>query len=287
MMQESAAIAGTVTPVHTGHACRHNHDFHQEQAAKPACKCQRLFWPRRIHALVGLWLGLFLAMHLGICVTGLNPANYQHNVDRIDALVAIIPAISLLAVFLPFAFQAGSGLFLLKKEGVKYNVQKCNRGGKLRFFTQRMSGLVILAFVVLHVATLHQWGLHLLYRLTRWSAFSRYESGGLFVSHNAAFSSTVSGLSLTFSGLFPKLLILLFTLVAIWAAAFHIGNGFWSGGIIWKVPGAKMSNPNWGRLCVAVEIALAVLGTIAWWAFTVNAPARELAVSCMRMIASR
>ena len=111
----------------------------------------------------------------------------------IQGTLAHLPGFTLVAIFLPLLFQAASGLYLLRKHGLKYSVKKCNRGGKLRFFLQRATGLAILAFAAFHVGTLHAWGLHAVYQATHLTALSRYANGGLFQAGGAAFRSTVEG----------------------------------------------------------------------------------------------
>ena len=54
-------------------------------------------------------------------------------------------------VFLPLATLVPFGLYLLFKAGLRYNVKKCKRGGKLRFFLQRVSAVVILGFIAFHL----------------------------------------------------------------------------------------------------------------------------------------
>jgi succinate dehydrogenase / fumarate reductase cytochrome b subunit len=255
-------------------ACKHHFEM-----VKPACKCQRLLWPRRIHALVGLALTCFLVVHFAICVTGLNPDFYQRTVDGVDGALAHLPGFVLIAIFLPFAVQIFGGLWLLKKEGLGY-IKKCNRGGKLRYFLQRLSSLVILLFAAIHVATLHEWGLHLVYRFTQCGALARYSDSGLFHPRGAAFQSTVVGFLQTWTAGSPGNLmnsgIALLGLISVWAVAYHVANGAWSGGIVWKLAGTKVSKPLWACFCLLVGMVLATLGSLAWYAFTWSEPAKAV-----------
>jgi succinate dehydrogenase / fumarate reductase cytochrome b subunit len=276
-MTVEAVASGTSQPEQNvaAHICRH----HPAQAERPACACQRLFWPRRIHALTGALLICFLLVHFSVCITGLHPSSYQHSVDSIGAMLVHLPGLVLLTIFLPLIAQASTGLFLLKKEGMRYNVKKCNRGGKLRFFSQRISALVILGFVVMHVGVLHQWGFHLLYRLTHAPFLSRYAGSGLFQSHQTAFASTAlafrealgSGSSATAGNWCMMFLLLL----GVWATAFHAANGAWTGGIIWKLTD-RSTTSRWSGFCLLLGILLMLTGTVAWYAFTFSAHARAV-----------
>jgi succinate dehydrogenase/fumarate reductase cytochrome b subunit len=258
MMESSTSQPNALPPAGAPSSTAYNHPLLQARAAvQPGCKCQRLLWPRRIHALLGLTFTLFLLLHLCIAAMGVDPSFYQRTVDWAEHLRRRLPGVELLFVFAPFAAQAGIGLYLLWHEGMKYNVKKCNRGGKLRFFLQRVSALVILAFVLFHVATMHRWG------------------GGLFQPQGHAFESTVLGLGLATSAPM-SLLLSAFTLLALLATAFHAANGAWSGGIVWKLPGKTIREHLWAALCVWIGLSLALLGCIAFYAFTLSARAAAI-----------
>jgi succinate dehydrogenase / fumarate reductase cytochrome b subunit len=162
-------------------------------------------------------------------------------------LLQRVSAAATVAIALPLLFQFASGLYLLRKHGMKYSVKKCNRGGKLRFFLQRASGLTILAFTLFHAGTLH---------------------GGRFRHGAEAFRSTVEGFNGFGGG------VAIFCLLGVWAAAFHAANGAWSGGIIWNVAATPESKRRWGYVCAAIGVVLIGLGTVAWCAFTLSAAAR-------------
>lgn len=226
---------------HPGSGCKHHPDL--QTAPRPACACQGLLRPRRMHAIGGLWIACFLLVHLSIGVTGLSPLAYRRSTD----LLQRVSAAATVAIALPLLFQFASGLYLLRKHGMKYSVKKCNRGGKLRFFLQRASGLTILAFTLFHAGTLH---------------------GGRFRHGAEAFRSTVEGFNGFGGG------VAIFCLLGVWAAAFHAANGAWSGGIIWNVAATPESKRRWGYVCAAIGVVLIGLGTVAWCAFTLSAAAR-------------
>ncbi len=239
------------------------------------CSCQGLLPMRRLHALIGLWMGCFLCVHLAVSLTGWSPSTYRGAVDAIQGALAHVPGFALLAIFLPLAGQAVSGLYLLRKEGLKYSVKKCNRGGKLRFFLQRVTGPAILVFALFHVGSLHPWGLHAIYRVTHLSALASYAAGGLFQPGPAAFRSTVEGFGGFHGGpAAGNLMLAMACLLGIWAAAFHAANGAWSGGVIWGLARTSQSNRRLKYVCTALGAVLLATGTLAWYAFTLSASAR-------------
>lgn len=265
-------------PNHHGAVYHHDPAFALHAPPK-VCTCQRLVWPRRLHALAGLMVMLFLVVHLGACAFGISPGNYASTVGSLEALIGMAPAVFLSAIFLPLLFQAGSGLYLLNHHGMKFNVNKCHRGGRVRFFLQRLTAILLLAFLVLHVATLHVWGLHAMYRLAHFSSLGRYAAGGLF-QPGAAYNSTVLGIRTAWNPGAPgnplNLAFSVFTLIGALAAAFHAGNGIWSGGIVWKLAPTPARRVLLGSVAILGVVFFSAAGIIAWYAFTFSGPARLL-----------
>jgi hypothetical protein len=128
---------------------------------------------------------------------------------------------------------------------------------------------------------LHAWGLHLLYRVTHWDALTRYTATGLFHSEDA-FASTVQGFSSLWSAgsmAHGANVIGMFLLLGgIWAAAFHVANGAWSGALLWKILPTPKSKQFWRVICFILGIALAGAGSLAWYAFTL-APSAVLTLA--------
>ena len=108
-----------------------------------ACTCRHRWCPRRIHAFLGLFLGVFVAAHLAVALTGLWPERYQNAVTRIHALGPVLPVIELTAIFVPLIVQTLYGLRMLMKVGMAYRTDKKSRGGDLRFFLQRVSAVIL------------------------------------------------------------------------------------------------------------------------------------------------
>ena len=151
----------------------------------------------------------------------------------------------------------------------------------MRFFLQRWTALVVLGVITVHFLTMHAWGLHLLYRVTHWQGLARYAAGGLFHSGDA-FASTVRGFtSLWRAGSMAQganLVAMFFMLGGIWVTAFHVANGAWSGASLWKVVSTPESKQLWRITCIALGIALAGVGSLAWYWFTL-APSAHLVLA--------
>jgi succinate dehydrogenase hydrophobic anchor subunit len=233
--------------------CTH-HPLLQVHRAQPGCKCGNLRPPRKLHALTGLWLALFVNLHLAICVTGMRPRRYQSVVALLHRVLACFPVAMPLLILLPLLLQSGSGLYLLVKEGLKYDLKRCDRGGKLRFLLQRYSGLAILAFLVVHVGSMHGW---------------RLPSSSSGILGGAAFAFTASAFQ-PWNSPVANLITIMLLLTGILGVIFHVTNGAWSGAILWKAIATPQSKLRWSYLCALAGIVLMTMGTVAWYAFTLS-----------------
>jgi len=251
---DALPAAGSISPTAYNHPL-----LHAQAAAKPGCKCGVLRPPRKLHAAVGLWLAFFVAVHFVIGLTAVNPVRYELITGWLHRSPAALPGVVLLLVLLPMLVQAAGGIFLIVKEGVKYDVKRCDRGGNLRYFLQRWSGLAMLAFLLPHIVILRGWA-HALVGSTLSSA-GLPESGGfgytLLALHpwsSAAANSAMIGL----------------LLAGVLGTVFHIANGAWSGFVLWKVVSTDRGKAWLNLASLAAGIALALVGSIAWYAFSLR-----------------
>ncbi len=100
----------------------------------------------------------------------------------------------------------------------------------------------------------------------------------MFKAHNQAFQSTVGGIHLFFNYDQPwgpgNVLVMAFYLLGVWSATFHFANGLWTSAIAWGLTVTANAQRRWGHVCLGFGIALTIVGTIAWGAFTI-APAAQ------------
>lgn len=206
--------------------------------------CHVVFWPRRIHALGGAAFAVFLCLHLLVNATAWNDALFRGNIGFIRTAHEILPWLIGAAIFLPLFNQLVTGLYLLYKSGLGYKADACTRGTTpRRYFLQRISAVVLAAFVLAHLGFLHNWGFHA-------------------VPHdaNAAALAGYDGARVLFGGHWWS--IPLFCL-GIAAAAYHIANGAISGARVWGMFSSPAANLAWRHACLAVGIALATAGLLA------------------------
>lgn len=231
------------TPAHPA-ACGCDH--HPGQNGDHRCACRALRTPRRLHAAGGALFGLFAIVHFGVNATGGHPKTFARLVGTIHAMIDAVPGLTIAFVFLPLLMQIGSGLYLLYKDGLRYRPKGCNRGSTPRFFLQRATAIIVLAFVCLHLGTLHGWGLHPVPR-TATGALAGYDPTHIFPAFGWAGA--------------------LAFLLAVWSLSFHLANGAISGAHVWGVVSSDAGKRGWRRICATFGAFAALTSTTAWLAF--------------------
>ena len=238
-----------------------------EGAGSGTCKCQRMRWIRRTHSACGLIFGAFLVEHMFATALGLRPGLFEPYMCGVHAVIRQTPWLEVL-VFLPLVTLVPFGLYLLAKAGLRYNVKKCKRGGKLRFFLQRVSAVVILAFIAFHLLSLRNWG--------PWS--TGMEAAKSAVATTAADSTTTAFTTsfrqiwdfLPSAGALPmRFAAIVFYLLGTAAAIYHFTNGLWTGAIAWGLTPSDYSQRQSLWACTAFGIILMLLGALGWFAFIV------------------
>lgn len=219
-----------------------------DKAEGQGCKCSKLMPFRRWHSAMGLVFGLFVVMHLGVLATAVSPSRFDQNAAAMHTLADGVPLVKWLGVIAPMLVIAASGTYLLWKHGMRYEVKKCHRGGKARFFLQRVAGVVVLGFLVVHLADitagLDGWGAGVPYD------FRRIQE----VIGKGPRSVGIQGLYLA----------------GIMAMSYHFANGLWTGAIAWKLADDSRRRGTWGWCCMAIGGLIAGVGVIAWVAFAMK-----------------
>ena len=271
---ETATATMDETPATGAAACGCGHHAAESAASQQAegtaaslCKCQKLLWIRRTHSACGLIFGLFLVEHLAATALGLRPELFEPYMRGVHAAVRQTPWLEIL-VFFPLAMLIPFGLFLLAKAGLRYHVKKCKRGGKLRFFLQRVSAVVILAFIAFHLLTLRNWG--------PWSAATEATRDAVSTPGHAATTAlaTAAGQIWAFlpaAASSVRFVVTAFYLLGTAAAVYHFANGLWTGGIAWGFTPSDGAQQRSIRACTVLGIMLLMLGTLGWFALVVAA----------------
>lgn len=220
-------------------------------------------------------LGVYLLIHLSIGFLGFWPGRYQAVIEFLYQHRTTLLIAEVAFILVPLAVHIGYGLRFLFQEGISLPEEKHHYGSARRFYWQRISAIVLLAFILFHVGTLHEVGLSQVYRFTHWSALERYAPGGLFDPAHA-YDSTVSSVRTFWNVQQPwypgNVLVMGFYLAAVIAAVYHLANGVSTAAMVWHV--TEDDSPAAASLwewCMVGGFLLALLGAGAWLAFTLAA----------------
>ena len=117
------------------------------------------FLLRRLHSLSGILpLGAFLCYHLFETLSALSgPAAYDEMVSRVNALLPrpFFYALELVTIILPLAYHALYGVWVAVTG--RPNVGRYAYAGNWGYLTQRITGVIALLFLLVHVGTLRTW----------------------------------------------------------------------------------------------------------------------------------
>lgn len=214
----------------------------------PAAKQEFLL--RRLHSLAGLIpVGAFLIFHLVTNASILlnNPQRdfYQQQVDKIHAFGPLLVPLEFLFIFLPLAFHAGLGVKMWLQS--KPNTSHYPYWGNIRYTLQRVTGVIALLFILIHLYQMHWLG----GLLPRGGYFEAERASGTtawVLQHYAAWAGPVY-------------------LIGILSAVFHFANGIWTSLITWGITVGPNAQRKAGYVCAAFGLALAVAGTGSLYGF--------------------
>jgi succinate dehydrogenase/fumarate reductase cytochrome b subunit len=241
------------------------------EEAEQECNCSGRC-PRHYLAIIGFVLVAFVVLHLTVNMLGLWPARFQAAVNHIHGLGTALPVLEIGLIFIPLTIHVAFGLRTLRREKLKFGVEKHHHGSDLRQWLQRVTAVILLAFLAFHLATMHRWGLHLVFRLTHWPSLERYAAGGLF-EPSRAFASVRDGLGNFWSaasGHPANLLIAQFYLLGIAAAVYHLANGVATGSEVLGLTRTPAAQQRLWRICLVAAPLLLLAGMAAWYAFALT-----------------
>jgi succinate dehydrogenase/fumarate reductase cytochrome b subunit len=224
------------------------------------CACGGHACPRRYLAATGFILGAFLVLHLAVNALGRWPTLFQAAVNRVHGLGGMPPVLEIGLVLIPLAIHVTLGLRTLRRQKLKLDAYGHHHGSHVRYWLQRVTAVILLAFLAFHFATMHRWGLHLVYQITRWPALDRFAAAGLF-EPSSAFASAQIGLANGWSTApaHPaNLLIAQLYLLAIAAGVYHLTNGMATGAEVLGFVQTREQNERLRSVCVAAGFVLAL-----------------------------
>jgi succinate dehydrogenase / fumarate reductase cytochrome b subunit len=192
------------------------------------------FLLRRLHSLVGLLpVGAFLIFHLwensqsrlgaehynGVVVASLQGMNY-------------LALIEIFVIALPLLFHAGYGLVIAA--AARPELHRYPYARNWLYTLQRVSGIGILLFLLLHVGLTRLWGL----------------------VEPAARSDLYGHMQ----GLLTQPWMLAAYLSGLLLAVFHLANGLWAMGLVWGITTSARAQRLSGYACAGIGVILAAMG---------------------------
>ncbi len=204
------------------------------------------FLMRRIHSLLGLIpVGAFLAFHMWENSQAWKGAAHYNEVVEKIANMNLVLLFEVFGIALPILFHAIYGIVIWasgKSNTIRYGFLH-----NWMFLFQRVSGFVILAFVLFHVGQ------------TRLQA--------------ALHADVQSDLFGHMQGLLESPVIFAVYVLGTAISALHLGNGLWTMGISWGLTTTPRSQRISFATFMVVAAALIALGVRSLLGFVVNDPA--------------
>jgi succinate dehydrogenase / fumarate reductase, cytochrome b subunit len=202
------------------------------------------FLLRRLHSLTGILFGAYVIGHLLLNATlvegyreGAGQTVYQKQVDFIHSL-PLLRAALFVFVFLPIAYHTIYGLWLTYM--AQPNINQYPYTKNVFYLFQRVSALVLVAFILFHVTAMRGWWAQSL-------AFNPHDATRTTISHLSAS---------WFIGWFVYP-------VGILAACYHLAYGFWTAAISWGIAVSAGAQRRWGWVCAGIFVILFVCGMVA------------------------
>jgi succinate dehydrogenase / fumarate reductase, cytochrome b subunit len=204
----------------------------------------RPFFLSRLHSLTGILFGGYVIIHLLITATlvegyreGAGETVFQKQVDRIHA-IPFLAVSTWLFIFLPILFHTVCGLWLTYTG--RPNINQYPYTKNIFYVVQRVSAVLLVAFIVFHVTAMRGW----------WAASLKFDP-------SQATETVVNHLNVSWLiGWFVYPL-------GIVAACYHLANGFWTAAISWGLTVSAAAQRRWGWICVALFLFTLACGMTA------------------------
>ena len=193
------------------------------------------FLLRRLHSLTGLVFGGYLIVHLLVNATIAQGGTvYQQQVDKIHSL-PLLPVIEWTFIYLPILYHTVYGIWITLTG--QPNVGRYPYTKNYFYVLQRISAIVIVVFMLIHILSLKYGMLGLNYRFEPHHALG---SVGRHLDHGW--------------------LVWLVYPLGILASCYHLANGFWTAAITWGLTISADSQKRFGYACAGLFVLLFIAG---------------------------
>lgn len=196
---------------------------------------------RKLHSLLGIIpVGLFLIEHLSVnslAATAHGERVFNAAVQVLRGLPYLI-VVELLFIFLPILYHGIYGIFVTTEASV--NVGGYSYARNWMYVVQRVTGVLTFIFVVVHLLN---------FRI----------AGMINPELHMSFEMVQQQLSVSW--------VMMFYIVGVLATVIHFCNGIWNFCITWGITIGRQAQRTCAYVCLALGVALSVLGVNALLAF--------------------
>ncbi|WP_332649778.1 succinate dehydrogenase cytochrome b558 subunit [Lysinibacillus sp. 54212] len=203
-------------------------------------KDREFLW-RRLHSLLGVIpVGLFLVFHLSLNFTAVGGEEAYNNATGMMELVphSLLLLMEWVIIYIPLMFHAFYGIYIAFT--ATHNTQRFGTFRNWMFRLQRMTGIFLVIFVAWHI-------------------FQTRVQKALGAEVNFDMMAEIVDN--------PGFLI--FYIVGILSATFHLANGLWSFLVSWGITQSKQSQKIATYITMAFFVVLSIVGVAAILAFVV------------------
>lgn len=212
------------------------------------------FLLRRLHSLSGILpVGFFVIAHLftnAQMIWGQKPGSsgesvFQHEVDFIHSIPALL--FIEIALWSSIGFHAALGFYYTfsGKNNVKHYAYKDN----WRYVFQRISGIVALIFIFLHIATLR-------WRWDLFGWFTPFYAHGFYTDNGIVGKDVPMSLPYTAYALQVSWIVVAFYAIGAFSVVYHWSNGLWTAAISWGITTSQAAMNRWGYVCFGLFVSL-------------------------------
>lgn len=195
------------------------------------------FYLRRLHSLLGVIpVGLFVAQHLVINHFATRGEEAFNNASNFMGNLPFVLFLEWFIIYIPLMFHAFYGVYIAFT--AKNNVQRYGTFRNWMFMLQRITGVILVVFIAWHI-----WETRIQKAL------------GAEVNYDMM------------AGILASPFMLVFYIVGVLAATFHLANGLWSFAVTWGIAQSPNSQKIVSYITIVVFLVLSVIGIQALLAF--------------------
>jgi succinate dehydrogenase / fumarate reductase cytochrome b subunit len=207
--------------------------------AVPLAGGRHHFLLRRLHSLTGIIFGGYLIIHLLVNATLAEGGRiFQMQVDKIHSLPFLV-VVETLLIYIPILYHTVYGVWITATG--QPNISHYRYAKNWFYFFQRLSAIIIVAFMIFHVLGMK----------------GVFGANLEFVPEKYALESVKYHFQRHWSVLY-----LIYPL-GVLASCYHLANGFWTAAITWGLTISEKAQRQWGYVCFGLFLLTLALGLLA------------------------